>query len=134
MRASGSDFMVFFYIFIKLVVHSCAVLYEVKLSKYAEVGESKALNCEVEDICDDLQHSDDEIIASYKWYSILFGSTFGLGIIVSVIFFQLLIFATKNLHDIALAGLLKSPMRFFNINPPGRILNRFSQGIYLTVV
>ena len=54
---------------------------------------------------------------------------FTFGIFVSIAFYQLVIIATRNVHDIALAGLLKSPMRFFNINPPGRLLNRFAQDL-----
>lgn len=32
----------------------------------------------------------------------------------------------KRLHDAAFAGVLNSPLRFFDVNPTGRLLNRFS--------
>lgn len=34
--------------------------------------------------------------------------------------------ASRRLHDAAFSGVLRSPLRFFDVNPSGRILNRFS--------
>ena len=34
--------------------------------------------------------------------------------------------ASRHLHDAAFRGVLGSPLRFFDVNPSGRILNRFS--------
>ena len=33
----------------------------------------------------------------------------------------------QNIHDMAITGVIKSPIRFFDQNPSGRILNRFSK-------
>ena len=33
----------------------------------------------------------------------------------------------RNLHDSMFKNILRSKMRFFHINPVGRVLNRFSQ-------
>lgn len=35
--------------------------------------------------------------------------------------------ASKVLHDKMFSGILNAPMRFFDLNPSGRILNRFSK-------
>ena len=35
--------------------------------------------------------------------------------------------AGQNIHDMAITGIVKSPIRFFDRNPAGRILNRFSK-------
>lgn len=35
--------------------------------------------------------------------------------------------ASRNLHDAALTHVMKAPMEFFNANPLGRIINRFSK-------
>lgn len=44
-------------------------------------------------------------------------------------FFYAMIRASKNLHDMMFRGLTKTYMRFFNQNPSGRILNRFSKDV-----
>ncbi|KAL7032928.1 hypothetical protein ACKWTF_007429 [Chironomus riparius] len=43
------------------------------------------------------------------------------------IFFAVCMRASKKLHDTSFLSLLHSPMRFFDLNPVGRILNRFSK-------
>lgn len=43
------------------------------------------------------------------------------------IFFYVCMRASKKLHDKSFFSLLHSPMRFFDLNPTGRILNRFSK-------
>lgn len=43
------------------------------------------------------------------------------------IFFIVCMRASKKLHDKSFLSLLHSPMRFFDLNPSGRILNRFSK-------
>jgi ABC-type multidrug transport system fused ATPase/permease subunit len=35
--------------------------------------------------------------------------------------------ASKNVHNIALSHVIRAPMEFFDTNPLGRILNRFSK-------
>lgn len=37
--------------------------------------------------------------------------------------------ASGRLHNRALDGIMKAPMKFFDANPPGRILNRFSRDL-----
>lgn len=37
--------------------------------------------------------------------------------------------ASTNIHDKVLQSVMKSPMSFFDANPPGRILNRFSRDL-----
>jgi ATP-binding cassette, subfamily C (CFTR/MRP), member 4 len=44
-------------------------------------------------------------------------------------FFYALIRASRHLHDMMFQGISKTYMRFFNQNPSGRILNRFSKDI-----
>ena len=33
----------------------------------------------------------------------------------------------QNIHDMSVSGVIQSPIRFFDTNPAGRILNRFSK-------
>lgn len=37
--------------------------------------------------------------------------------------------AARAMHDQMLATLMRSPMRFFDVTPVGRILNRFSHDV-----
>lgn len=45
----------------------------------------------------------------------------------SLTFFKMAMIASKNLHNKMFHALLKAPMRFFDTNPSGRVLNRFSK-------
>lgn len=52
---------------------------------------------------------------------------FTIGILRSISFYSVSIKASQNLHDGMFHGIISAPMRFFDINPSGRILNRFSK-------
>lgn len=77
--------------------------------------------------------SDDHNILSTETciivYSILIAMIFLVTITRSVSFYSVCIKASRNLHDNMFNALLSTTMRFFNINPPGRIMNRFSRDI-----
>ena len=45
----------------------------------------------------------------------------------SMLFSQSIIRSSKNLHDSMLGSVLRAPLLFFDTNPAGRILNRFSK-------
>ncbi|KAJ8951068.1 hypothetical protein NQ318_003766, partial [Aromia moschata] len=45
----------------------------------------------------------------------------------SLLFFNVAMRASKNLHSKMFHALLQAPMRFFDTNPSGRVLNRFSK-------
>ncbi|KAL9960115.1 hypothetical protein ACROYT_G033523 [Oculina patagonica] len=47
----------------------------------------------------------------------------------SCLFFQALINCSSKLHKAMLTSVLKSPVQFFDVNPAGRILNRFAMDI-----
>lgn len=42
-------------------------------------------------------------------------------------FFKMAMFASRKLHKKMFHALLQTPMRFFDTNPSGRVLNRFSK-------
>lgn len=45
----------------------------------------------------------------------------------ALLFFKIAMKASKRLHSKMFHALLKAPMRFFDTNPSGRVLNRFSK-------
>lgn len=54
----------------------------------------------------------------------LLGGLFFFGIIRSVSFYRSAIRSSQKLHDDMFHGMVGAPMRFFDTNPSGRILNR----------
>lgn len=74
--------------------------------------------------------NDDDTRQSFINYYILIIVIFIVSIIIAEFsFFYALIRASKYLHDMMFQGISKTYMRFFNQNPSGRILNRFSKDI-----
>ncbi|KAB0798126.1 hypothetical protein PPYR_09119 [Photinus pyralis] len=60
-------------------------------------------------------------------YSGLILASIVLTTIRSMLFFKICMNASKGLHNIMFSNVLKAKMRFFDSNPSGRILNRFSK-------
>lgn len=60
-------------------------------------------------------------------YAGLIAAMIIFAILRSYLFFRSTSKASKNLHDRMFNCLLKAPMRFFDTNPSGRVLNRFSK-------
>lgn len=59
----------------------------------------------------------------------LTGSLIIGGVVRSLLFYSLTALASRALHANMLKSVLKSPTQFFNTNPVGRILNRFSRDL-----
>ena len=57
----------------------------------------------------------------------VFSGTLLVGTFASIFFYVLVCRCTQNIHDIAVVGLIRTSMRFFDTNPSGRIMNRFSK-------
>uniref|UniRef100_A0A8D0CMH0 Multidrug resistance-associated protein 4 n=1 Tax=Sander lucioperca TaxID=283035 RepID=A0A8D0CMH0_SANLU len=51
------------------------------------------------------------------------------GFLRSLVFFNVLVSAAQTLHNSMFDAILRTPVHFFDINPIGRILNRFSKDI-----
>uniref|UniRef100_A0A8D3D745 Multidrug resistance-associated protein 4 n=1 Tax=Scophthalmus maximus TaxID=52904 RepID=A0A8D3D745_SCOMX len=51
------------------------------------------------------------------------------GFLRSLVFFNVLVSSSQTLHNRMFSAILRTPVRFFDINPVGRILNRFSKDI-----
>uniref|UniRef100_A0A0U9HSD9 Putative ABCC protein n=1 Tax=Chrysomela populi TaxID=154003 RepID=A0A0U9HSD9_CHRPP len=62
-------------------------------------------------------------------YSIFIFASILLNNVRSLMFFKICMNACIGLHNKMFSNVLKAPMRFFDTNPSGRILNRFSKDI-----
>ncbi|KAK6325297.1 hypothetical protein J4Q44_G00046390 [Coregonus suidteri] len=62
-------------------------------------------------------------------YAGLTGATLIFGFARSLVMFNLLVKAAQSLHNRMFNSILRTPVRFFDINPIGRVLNRFSKDI-----
>lgn len=62
-------------------------------------------------------------------YSGLIVLLFFIALARSMLFYKLAMLSSQHLHDNMFKSVIFSPMRFFDSNPSGRILNRFSKDI-----
>ncbi|XP_018565514.1 probable multidrug resistance-associated protein lethal(2)03659 [Anoplophora glabripennis] len=62
-------------------------------------------------------------------YTCLIIGTITVTLTRSISFFKYCSVASTKLHNLMFDKIVYAPMRFFNLNPPGRILNRFSKDI-----
>lgn len=60
-------------------------------------------------------------------YTGLIVSLFFIALSRSMLFYKLAMLSSQHLHDNMFNSVIFSPMRFFDTNPSGRILNRFSK-------
>ncbi|XP_065758454.1 ATP-binding cassette sub-family C member 4-like [Muntiacus reevesi] len=76
---------------------------------------------------------DEDVVFVLNWYlgvySGLTVSTVLFGITRSLLIFYILVNSSRTLHNKMLEAILRAPVLFFNINPIGRILNRFFKDI-----
>lgn len=70
-----------------------------------------------------------------KWpmelYTYIYGgimlALFTVALSRALAFYRVCMAASQNLHDSMFRGIISTTMRFFNVNPSGRIMNRFSK-------
>nr|XP_020443413.1 LOW QUALITY PROTEIN: multidrug resistance-associated protein 4-like [Monopterus albus] len=62
-------------------------------------------------------------------YGGLTAATIIFGFIRNLLLFHVLVRCAQSLHDRMFSTILRTPVRFFDINPAGRVLNRFSKDI-----
>ena len=62
-------------------------------------------------------------------YGSLVGGSFIMAAIATILMFAALLRSSEKLHDKMTLTVLKSPVLFFDTNPVGRIMNRFSKDI-----
>nr|CAD7403869.1 unnamed protein product [Timema cristinae] len=57
---------------------------------------------------------------------------FVVSIVRSLAFYEVCMHSSNNIHDAMVSSILRTEIRFFDVNPSGRILNRFSKDIATT--
>ncbi|XP_060530992.1 ATP-binding cassette sub-family C member 4-like isoform X2 [Cylas formicarius] len=62
-------------------------------------------------------------------YGALIASVFIIALLRSMSFYKLAMTSSQKLHDVMFDNVINARMRFFDTNPSGRILNRFSKDI-----
>ncbi|XP_046746877.1 ATP-binding cassette subfamily C member 4-like [Diprion similis] len=62
-------------------------------------------------------------------YTILIAAAIFFLSLRSLLFMKICMTASRTIHDSMFSNLLRATMRFFNTNPTGRILNRFSKDV-----
>lgn len=67
-------------------------------------------------------------LAIYVYTFCILGSTFFV-LSRSILFMRTCMNSSRNIHASMLSNLLQATMRFFNTNPSGRVLNRFSKDL-----
>ena len=71
---------------------------------------------------------EDESVIDYIYiYTGIVLAIFILGITRSLVFYKTCMTCSQRLHDMMFNALIRTGMRFFDTNPSGRILNRFSK-------
>jgi len=71
---------------------------------------------------------EDTLVIDYVYvYTGIVLAIFFVGITRSLVFYKTCMTCSQRLHDMMFSALIRTGMRFFDTNPSGRILNRFSK-------
>ncbi|CAG9767681.1 unnamed protein product [Ceutorhynchus assimilis] len=108
--------------------------YHTYQQKINETSNTIFFGIKYEDVFDQIQidnvmHSLFKTDVAIYFYASLILLTIILSLTRSFMFFKATMMASKNIHSNMFHCLLKAPMRFFDVNPSGRVLNRFSKDI-----
>ncbi|KAJ8684018.1 hypothetical protein QAD02_019810 [Eretmocerus hayati] len=77
------------------------------------------------------QENSDDPLRGRGWYIYIYGALIVLTVLVTLAqiftFFEMCMRISRNLHALMFKSIVQTQMAFFNANPIGRILNRFSK-------
>ncbi|XP_040192032.1 multidrug resistance-associated protein 4 [Rana temporaria] len=126
---SGSSYlMIFIFLFLNILAQVAYVLQDWWLSYWA--SEQEKLN--VTNVIEGTNVTETEKLDNTFYLGVYAGLTVAtiiFGILRSLLVFQVLVSAAQALHNQMFQSLLRAPVLFFDRNPIGRILNRFSKDI-----
>jgi ATP-binding cassette subfamily C (CFTR/MRP) protein 4 len=109
-KAIGEPFVVVFFFVVAIACQLCVVASDYWLSRWSN---------------EPVAEQPDTV--NYIVYASLGGAALVFSMTRTQIFFRLMLRAAVRLHNGMFKGVLYSPMRFFESNPVGRVLNRFTK-------
>jgi ABC-type multidrug transport system fused ATPase/permease subunit len=125
-----SLFYIYLYLFFKLGIHGAIVVVEIYMSNFANSGEEAFQKCINEtNGCSTLIFKNLSIMHEYKYYASIFAMVLVIGTLTKILFYRLFCHFSRNIHNTALIGLTRTSCIFFDTNPSGRILNRFTKDL-----
>jgi ABC-type multidrug transport system fused ATPase/permease subunit len=101
------------------------------MRRYYNLSASEDVNTTLSDDSSDLYAGETLLPSDLLVYigGALIVALFVIAITRSIYYYTITIAASKNLHKMAFSGIVSTAMRFFDLNPSGRILNRFSKDL-----
>lgn len=141
LKAGGNTFKITFVFFLFLLTQAIASLSDYFVGFWTHQEEMRRFyssNSSIEDENSILSSDLNEIEGQERIFDsnvlvyfggILIVALFFIAIIRSIFFYTITIAASKNLHKMSFDGVVSTKMRFFDLNPSGRVLNRFSKDL-----
>lgn len=129
--AGGSWFTVFNMFLLFLLAQAAASAVDYFLSYWTKLEENQNITSIVNDttvIADNVESQWSTELCIYV-YSGLILALFLIAFTRAVLFCKLAMWSSKKLHNNMFDNVINTSMRFFDTNPSGRILNRFSKDI-----
>lgn len=120
-RALGAPFLVCLVLSMFVFARGCQALMDIFISRWSTWEEERGYN----------SLDDDEAARTRMviYYSVLLLFTLALFLLRTFGFFFMCLRISLKLHDQLYHGIIRAWMYFFNANPSGRVLNRFSSDI-----
>lgn len=136
LKAGGNNFKLFFAGFLFALTQTIASVSDYWVGFWTSQEEKRATlrnsTLDVNKANDTLVEVDENILPSDTLVYVggfLIVSLFVFAIIRSIFFYTITVSASRTLHKVAFDGIISTKMRFFDLNPAGRILNRFSKDL-----
>ncbi|XP_033832973.1 ATP-binding cassette sub-family C member 4-like [Periophthalmus magnuspinnatus] len=127
LRAGANYLVVFLMLFINLLAQVAYIMNDWWLAYWAEKQDQVTnQNVSVTNVTEELDR--DFYLGIYGG---LTAATIFLGFFRNIIMFYMFVRSAQTLHNRMFNSILRTPVRFFDINPIGRVLNRFSKDIGL---
>ncbi|XP_020802461.1 probable multidrug resistance-associated protein lethal(2)03659 [Drosophila serrata] len=120
-RALGAPFLACLVLSLFVFARGCQALMDIFISRWATWEEDRGY-----DSIDDLESTRTKMVT---YYTILLLLTLALFLLRTFGFFFMCLRISLKLHDQLYHGIIRAWMYFFNANPSGRVLNRFSSDI-----
>ncbi|XP_031416224.1 ATP-binding cassette sub-family C member 4-like isoform X2 [Clupea harengus] len=126
-RAGANVFMLLVLVLLNLLAHITYILQDWWLAYWA--SEQKHLNVTQHVLNGHNATRQLDLDLYLGVYAGLTGAAVLFGFLRSMVFFKVLVRAAQTLHNRMFTSILRTPVLFFDVNPIGRVLNRFSKDI-----